>query len=77
MCALEKFYNLVKTLNMNDDNMEKCCGVSTDFIRKLVDLFFIIIGEKAPTNIPLSKMYRFKKMCNTDMYKWKHVLTVV
>ena len=42
---------------MNDDNKEKCCGVSTDFIRKLTDLFFIIIGEKASTNIPLRKIY--------------------
>ena len=62
MCALEKIYNIVKTLNMKDDNMEKCCGVSTDFIRILTDLFFIIIGEKAPTHIPLSKMYRLRKI---------------
>ena len=61
MSALDKLYNLVKTLNMNDDNMEKCCGVSTDFIRKLTDLFFIIIGEKASTNIPLGKMYLLRK----------------
>ena len=37
MWDLEKLYNLVKTLNINDDNMEKCCGVSNDFIRKLTD----------------------------------------
>ena len=37
--ALEKLYNLVKTLNMNDDDVEKCCGVSTYFIRKLTDFF--------------------------------------
>ena len=58
MCALEKLYNLVKTFNINDDKTEKCCGVSTNFIRKLADLFFIIIGEKSLTNISLSKMYR-------------------
>ena len=46
---------------MNDDNKEKCYGVSTDFIRKLPDLFFIIIGKKASTNIPLRKMYRLRK----------------
>ena len=46
---------------MNDYNKEKCCGVSTDFIRKLTDLFYIIIGEKISTNIPLSKMYRLGK----------------
>ena len=43
MSALEKLYNLFKTLNMNNDNEEKCYGVSTDFIRKLADLFFITI----------------------------------
>ena len=58
MGVIEKIYNHVKTLNMNDDNEEKCYGVSTDFIRKLTDLFFISIGEKSPTNIPLSKIYR-------------------
>ena len=62
MCALEKFYDLIKKLNMNDDKTEKCCGVSTYFIRKLTDFFFIIIGEKASKNIPLSKMYRFGKI---------------
>ena len=61
MSALESLYNLVKKLNMNDDNDEKCYGVSTDFIRKLTDLFFITIGEKASTNIPLSKIYRLRK----------------
>ena len=38
MSALKKLYNLVKTLNINDDNEEKCHGVSTDFITKLTDL---------------------------------------
>ena len=37
--ALEKLYNLVETLNMNNDNIDKCCGVSTDFIRKLTVFF--------------------------------------
>ena len=55
MSALEKLYNLVIALNMNGDNMGKCCGVSTDFIRKLTDLFFIIVGEKSSTHIPLRK----------------------
>ena len=70
MCALEKLYNLVKTLKMNNDKMEHCCGVSTDFIRKLTDLFFIIIGEKASTNIPLSKMYRLRKFENWQVYMY-------
>ena len=70
MSALDKLYNLVKTFNMNDDNKEKCFGVSTDFIRKLTDLFFIIIGEKASTNIPLRKMYRLRKSATlTCLYR--------
>ena len=47
---------------MNDDKTEKCCGVSTDFIRKVMDLFFVIIGEKASKNIPLRKMYCLRKI---------------
>ena len=47
---------------MNGDNEEKCYGVSTNFIRKLTDFSFIIIGERVSTNIPLNKMYRFKKV---------------
>ena len=43
---LEELYLLVKTLNMNDDNEEIGYVISTNFIRKLVDLFFVIIGEK-------------------------------
>ena len=61
MNVLEEINLLVKTSNMNDKNEEKCYGVSTDFIRKLTDLFFIIICEKSSTNIPLRKMYHFKK----------------
>ena len=30
---------------MNDSNEEECYGISTDFIRKMMDLFFITIGE--------------------------------
>ena len=62
MCALEKLYNLVKKLNMNDDKTEKCCGVSSDFIGKLTDFFFILIGEKASKNVSLRKMYRLRKI---------------
>ena len=61
MNVLEKLYILVKSLNTNDDNEENCFGVSTDLISKLTDLFFIIIGEKSSANIPLRKMYFFKK----------------
>ena len=54
MSALDILYNL-------DENKEKCCGVSTDFIRKLTDLFLITIDEKSSTNILLSKMYCLRK----------------
>ena len=47
MNVLEKLYLLVKKLNMNYENEEKCFGSSTDYIKKPTDFFFIIIGEKA------------------------------
>ena len=55
MSVIKKLYNIVKTLNMIDDNEEKCYGVSTDINRKWTDFFFITIGEKLSTNIPLRK----------------------
>ena len=51
MNDLEKLYLLVKALNMSDDIEEKCYGVSTDFIRKFTDYFFMLIGKKAYTNV--------------------------
>ena len=48
-------------MNINDDNNGKCYGVPTDFIGKLTNLFFIIIGEKSSTSMPLRKMYQFLK----------------
>ena len=70
MSVLEKLYNLVKTLNVNDENEEKCYCVSTNFTRKWTDFFFIIIGEKVSTEIPLSKMYCFKKSATlTHLYE--------
>ena len=69
MSVIEKLYNLVKKLNMNDDNEDKCCGVSTDLIIKLIDLFFITIGEKASTNIFLSKIHCLRKVVTmTHLY---------
>ena len=63
MNVLEKFNLLVRTLNMNDDDKEgKICGISTKFIRKLTDLSFLIIGEKASTDIPLNKTNNLRKM---------------
>ena len=47
-------------MNMNDDNKGNCHGVPIDFIRKLTGFFFITVGEKALTNIPLRKMYRLR-----------------
>ena len=66
MSVLSKLYNLVKTFNMNDDNEEKCCGVSTDFIRKLKN----INKHSLEQNVSL------KKKCNTDMSIWINVLRV-
>ena len=69
MSVINKLYNLVKTLNLNDDNEGKWNGVSTDLIRTLTDLFFITIGEKSSTNIPLSKMYHLRKIAKlTRLY---------
>ena len=63
MNVLEKLYLLVRTLNMNDDdNKGKLCGISTKFIKKLMDLFFLIIGEKSLTYIPLNKTNYLRKM---------------
>ena len=59
--ALDKLCNLFTLLNMSNDDMEKCCCVSTDFIRKLTYFFLIFIGEKASTKIPMRKMYCLKK----------------
>ena len=61
MSVIEKLYNLVKTLNINDENEEEWYGVSTDFIRKLTDFFFITISEKSSEEIPQRKMYCLRK----------------
>ena len=51
------------TLNMNDgDNEAKVCGILTHFIRKLTNHFFVIIGVKYWTDIPLNKTYYLRKM---------------
>ena len=63
MNVLEKLHLLVITLNMNDDdNRAKICGISNRLIKKLTYLLFIMIGEKASTNIPLNKTYYLRKM---------------
>ena len=50
-------------MNMNEDeNEEKLFSISTTFIKKLADFFFIIIGEKASTNLPLNRMYSLNKI---------------
>ena len=67
---------LARTLNINDnDNEEKACGVSTKFIRKLRDLFFLIIGEIASKNIPLNKTYYLRKIAKlTCLYGLMYLL---
>ena len=63
MSVIERLNLLVRTLNMNDDDNEaKVCGILTKLIRKLTDLFFLIIGEKASTNLPLNRNYYLRKM---------------
>ena len=37
--SLDKLYNLVETLNTNNEDIDKCCGVSTDFISKFTNFF--------------------------------------
>ena len=37
--SLDKLYILIETLNTNNEDIDKFCGVSTDFIRKLTDFF--------------------------------------
>ena len=71
----EIFNLLVRTPNMNDDDTEgKGCGFSTKLIRKLTDFFLLIIGERASTNIPLSKMRYLIKMAKlTCLYKPMHL----
>ena len=45
-----------------DENEAKVCGISTKFIRKITDLFFIVIGEKYWTNLPSNKTHNLIKM---------------
>ena len=53
---------------MINDDVEKCSGISTDFIRKLT-IFFIIIGVKTSTNIPLRKINQLRKIATlTGLY---------
>ena len=52
MGVIDKSYNIVKTLNINDDNEGKCYGVSTDFIKKWMDFFLITIGENHQQTFP-------------------------
>ena len=37
--SIYKLYNIVETLNTNNEDLNKCCGVSTDFISRLNDFF--------------------------------------
>ena len=61
MYVVETFHLLLRTLNMNeDDNEETFYGILTNSIRTLTDLYFMIIGEKSSTNIPLNNKYSLK-----------------
>ena len=73
MNVLEIFHLLVRTLKMNNDNYEaKVCDILANFIRKLTDLFFIVIGRKHQQNVPWSRCITLKK---TGTYIFTHVLT--
>ena len=37
--SLDKLYNIVETLNTNNEDLDKCCGGSTGFISKFTDFF--------------------------------------
>ena len=76
MNVLEKLYLIVKTVNIKDINEGKCFGISTNFIRKLTDLFFITVGEKI-NKYPIEKYLSLKKRCKTDISLWTHELTFV
>ena len=72
MSIIKRFNTLVRTLNINEDkNQEKLHGISTKVIRKLTDLFFTIIGEKASSNFPFKTCIPIKE-CKTDMSIWTH-----
>ena len=45
-----------------DDNNENLFGILTTFTRKLIDFFFIIIGENVSTNLPMNNIYSPKKV---------------
>ena len=63
MNVLEKLHLLFRTINMNDDDNEaKVCGISTNFIRKLTDLFYVTVCEKASKHITLNKTYYLRKI---------------
>ena len=38
--SLNKLYNLIEILNTNNEDIDNCCGVSTDFINKLTKFFY-------------------------------------
>ena len=61
--VIYRLNSIVRTLNMNEyGNAEKLYGILTNFIRKMTDYFFTIIGEKDSSNNPLKKMYSLEKV---------------
>ena len=71
---LDKWYNIVETLNMNNEDLDKCYGVSTDFISKL-NVFFHNHWWKGHNQHSMGQNASVKK-CNADLCIWNHVLTV-
>ena len=66
---LEKYYLLVNTLNMNNDDIEaKFSAILTKIIRKFTDFFFIIFGEKHQQIFPWKNVLLKKKSKLTRSY---------
>ena len=76
MSIVNRLHTLVWMLNTNEDyNGKILYGILTNFIRKLTDFFFTMIGEKESSNIPLNKIYSLEKVQNWNVYM-DHVSSV-
>ena len=66
---IKRLNTLVIMLNINEhDNMEKLYGILTDFIRKLENLLFTMIGEKESSNLPFNNIFSLETMKNWNFY---------
>ena len=69
MYVLDNVRLIVRALNMNIyDNENKFYGISTNFIRKLIDLFFIITGENYQQLFPWTICIPVKKVQIWNVY---------